>query len=232
MKICLETKEDKKKKFKFFSLKFFLFCLLVLFLSVLLGTYPCEKEQEVDLDDEVEKEYLNHRTVFNVHESEEEEEERKKEAFSKIEEHVEDLPKKDVEVLEGYAKEVNDYIDNVLFLINFIDATFRLSASDFENMNDFLLIADETADVCIEYLGDKDIVPKDVLLKIEDSEKIAQSYCNSVKKQSTLIRDYWDEDDGENMVFLLKELREQYEDVEVKAYVLKRICKELEGMVF
>ncbi len=118
-----------------------------------------------------------------------------------------------------------------MFLINFIDATFRLSGNDLERLEKYLLVADETADLCIVYIGDRDIVPEDVLKKIEDSEKIAKSYCNSVKKHSSLIRRYWDENDGEEMVFLLKKIREDYEDVEVKAYVLKRMCGELEGII-
>jgi hypothetical protein len=232
MKICLDAKGEKKKRFKFFSIKFFLFCFLVLMFSIFFGPFLFEVNRNVDLDADVKTKDYNIEPVYNLDEDDEEKEERKKETLSKIEEVVGEVPNKDFEVLEGYSKEVNEYIDNVLFLINFIDATFRLSGNDIENIENYLLVADETANVCIYYLGEKDIVPRDILGKIEDSEKIAKNYCNSVKKYSSLVRGYWNEDDGEKMVFLLKELREHYEDVEVKAYVLKRMCKELEGMVF
>ncbi len=228
MKICLDSKKEKEKKFKFFSFKFFVFCFLGIVSLIFLLAYVNVKRLESDVEKKVNTEDYNQEIVYSV----EEKEEKKKEVVSKIEEVVEEVPKKDVEVLEGYSKEVNLYVENLLFFVNFMDATFRLAANDFLNFEDFLLVADETADICIEYLGDKEIVPEEVLEKIEDSEKIAESYCNSAKKHSSLIRKYWDEDDGEEMVFLLKKLRDGYEGVEVKAYVLKRMSKELEGMVF
>ncbi len=232
MKICLNAKVEKKKRNLFlFSLKAFFICSVVLillfFLSLVVSDFAVDNRGNDEVVKEtVEYDYEDYQIVYNLEEDEE------KEIVSKIEEEIGELPKKDVEILEGYNKEVSEYIDAVLFFIYFIDATFRLGFNDFENRNNFLSIVDERADSCIRYIGDRDILPKDVLKVIEGSDRIAIDYCASVKKYSFLTRGYWDEKEAEQMVVMLKELRNHYEDVEVKAYVLKRICKDLEDMVF
>lgn len=228
MRISLENKPRAKRK-SFFSLFLVaLFITLLIFTALILILHFSEsKTENIEEKDKVSFEKNNEEV-----EIEEEINEKKEEAIEKIQEEIPELPKKDVEVLDGYAKEVDEYIENVLFFINFMNATFNLAFNDFENRNSFLLIADEQANLCIEYLGNKDIVPEEILGIIEGSERVAVDYCKSVKKYSSLTRSYWDETEAEEMVILLKELREHYEDVEVKAYVLKRICKDLEDAIF
>jgi len=139
----------------------------------------------------------------------------------------------DIEVSVSYKEELKDYIDNVLFFVNFTDTLYTLLAEDIANEGAFMELINEGGTSCVYkgYEGNKEELPEELLTKVSNIEKLMDSYCKKIVESSSLMTTYREMTDTNEMLEYLTKIREVNSKAYNESLLIRRICAEISAII-
>lgn len=139
----------------------------------------------------------------------------------------------DIEVSVSYKEKLKRYVDNVLFFLNFTDTLYTLLSDDIKNEVAFMELIKEGGTNCVyrDYEGNKEELPEELLIKVNNTEKLMDSYCKKIAESSSLMLMYKETTDTNKMLEYLTKIREINPEAYNESILIDRICHEIKAIL-
>jgi hypothetical protein len=82
-----------------------------------------------------------------------------------------------------------------------------------------------------EYPGEKEELPEEILIKVNNIEKLMGSYCKKIEESSSLMIMYKETTDTSKMLGYFDRIREINPKAYNESLLMRRICKEIESIL-
>lgn len=151
-----------------------------------------------------------------------------------VENDSEEEQRMDVEVTVAYKEELNTYIDNVLFFLTFTDTLYTLlGENNIENESMYMKLMNEGSINCVfkKYSGEKEQLSEEIIIKVNNIEKLMESFCKKTEESSSLMLMYKETTDVDKMGEYLKGIREINPEAYNERLLIERICLEVKELV-